>query len=291
MATGSEPRRLTLPGAELEGIVSFQTIGDARQLRGLMPTIADVVIVGGGFIGLEIAATCASLGKRTTVLEAGPRLMGRVVSPDISSFMLDRHRRFGVQVHLACPPLQFSGSDGKVTAVETAQGSIAADLVVVGIGSAARTALAETAGLAVEGGIVVDETLRTSDPFIWACGDAVSFPVDQPGGRWRLESVQNATDQGKHVALSLLGKTERFASVPWFWSDQGDIKLQMVGRSADAEESVVRGAVDASKFSLFHFAGGRLIGVDSINSPADHMQGRRILAKNEAFTPADLAAL
>ena len=291
IATGSEPRRLTLDGSELSGVATFQTIADARHLRDRLAAVADVVIVGGGFIGLEIAATCAKLGKRTTVLEAGPRLMGRAVSPEISDFMLDAHRRYGVQVHLSCPPLRFSGAHGSVTAVETKLGSIPADLVVIGVGSAPRTALAEAAGLDVEAGILVDEALRTNDPAIWACGDATIFPVEQPAGRLRLESVQNATDQGKHVALSMLGKTDRYAAVPWFWSDQGDIKLQMVGRSSGADESVFRGTAEAGKFSVFHYAGGQLIGVDSINAPADHMLGRRILAKGDVFTPAMVATL
>ena len=291
IATGSEPRRLTLDGSELNGVATFQTIKDARHLRDRLAVVSDVVVVGGGFIGLEIAATCAKLGKRTTVLEAGPRLMGRAVSPEISSFMLDAHRRYGVQVHLSCPPLRFSGADGSVAAVETSLGPIPADLVVVGIGSVPRAELAAEAGLDVEAGILVDVALRTNDPAIWACGDVTVFPVDQPAARLRLESVQNATDQGKHVALSMLAKADRYAAVPWFWSDQGDIKLQMVGRSSGADESVFRGAAEAGKFSIFHYAAGQLIGVDSINSPADHMLGRRVLAKGEIFTPAMVATL
>jgi len=235
-------------------------------------------VVGGGFIGLEIAGTARLLGKTVTVLEAADRLMGRVVAPEISRHFLALHRGWGTDVRLETPVGKIVGEGGCVVAVETATGdSIPAEMAIIGIGAVPHLELAESAGLAIGNGIVVDDFMTTSDPRIVAIGDAADFHHWQLNRRIRLESVQNAVDQGKAAAATLLGKGKPFRDVPWFWSDQGDVKLQMVGLSLDATRSVLRGRPEDGSFSIFHFVEEKLVAIDSVNRPADHVLGRRMI--------------
>jgi 3-phenylpropionate/trans-cinnamate dioxygenase ferredoxin reductase subunit len=265
LATGARVRVPPVPGIELENVF-------------LLRTAKDVVVVGGGFIGLELAATARLLGKTVTVLEAAPRLMGRVVAPAISSYFLDLHRAMGTTVRLEAPVQAILGENGMAVAVETLTGErIPADTVIVGVGVVPNVELAEAAGLAISNGIAVDEAMRTSDPDIVAAGDAVSFHHWALGRPVRLESVQNAVDQAKTAVATLLGKAEPYRAVPWFWSDQGDAKLQMVGLSNDADSSVLRGRSEDGSFSVFHYRGDQLVAIDSVNRAADHMLGRRLL--------------
>ena len=278
LATGARPRVPPIAGIEADGVLTLRHAADARAIRDRIAAANDVVVIGGGFIGLEIAATARLLGKTVTMLEAADRLMGRVVAPEISRHFLDLHRGWGSDIRLKTPVGHIVMEDGKVRGVATADGAaIAADIAIVGIGVLPNVELATTAGLAVENGILVNEFMETSVPEILAIGDVVSFEHWELGRRVRLESVQNAVDQGKTAAATLMGKRHAYREVPWFWSDQGDVKLQMVGLSQQATTSVVRGKPGAGAFSVFHYAGAKLVAIDSVNRPTDHMVGRRLI--------------
>ena len=290
LATGARVRVPPVPGIDLANVFLLRTVDDARRLKQRLAAARDVVVVGGGFIGLELAATARILGKTVTVLEAAPRLMGRVVAPAISAYFLELHRALGSTVRLETPVAALVGENGAVVAVETAGGErIPADTVIVGVGVVPNVELAAAAGLDVLNGIVVDEAMRTSDPRIVAAGDAVAFHHWALGRPVRLESVQNAVDQAKTAAATLLGKAEPYRAVPWFWSDQGDAKLQMVGLSMDADRAITRGDPASGSFSVFHYAGDTLVAIDSVNRATDHMLGRRWLAAGFSPPPEAVA--
>lgn len=290
LAPGARPRVPAIEGVGLGGVYYLRDAADARKLRTRIHEAETIVVVGGGFIGLEIAATARLLGKTVTILEAADRLMGRVVAPEISRHFLDLHRGWGSDVRLETPVGKLLGENGRVIAVETAAGeAIEADIAVIGIGVVPSTELAESAGLEIGNGVRVDDYLQTSRQEIVAIGDCVSFHHWELGRLVRLESVQNAVDQGKTAAATLLGTREPYRAVPWFWSDQGDVKLQMVGLSMDATRSVVRGRSDDGAFSVFHYKDDWLVAIDSVNRAADHMVGRRMLAGGIALTPEQAA--
>jgi 3-phenylpropionate/trans-cinnamate dioxygenase ferredoxin reductase subunit len=287
LATGARPRLPPVAGAKLDGVMTLRTAADARAIRPRLHAARDVVVIGGGFIGLEIAATARLLGKTVTVLEAAPRLMGRAVAPEISAHFLALHRGWGSDVRLETAVGAILGESGSVVAVADAHGGrTAADLAVVGIGVLPNVELATAGGIAADNGVLVDAFMQCTDPRVLAIGDCVAFEHWFNGRRVRLESVQNAVDQGKTAAATLVGAPEPYRAVPWFWSDQGDVKLQMVGLAADADRSVVRGNPADGHFSVFHYAGDRLVAVDSVNRAADHMVGRRLLAAGIALPPA-----
>jgi 3-phenylpropionate/trans-cinnamate dioxygenase ferredoxin reductase subunit len=287
LATGSRPRLPPIAGIELDGVMTLRHAGDARRLRERVTAASNVVVVGGGFIGLEIASTARLLGKTVTVLEAADRLMGRVVAPEISRHFLALHRGWGSDIRLSTPVGTIVGDAGRVVAVTARDGErIPADLAIIGIGVLPNVELAAEAGVATDNGIGVNDFVETSVPEIVAVGDAVSFVHWELGRRIRLESVQNAVDQGKIAAATLLGRREAYRAVPWFWSDQGDVKLQMVGLSGDATQSVVRGKAESGSFSVFHYAGDRLVAIDSVNRPADHVLGRRMIGAGISPQPA-----
>ncbi len=285
LATGTRPRVPPIAGVDLAGVHTLRDAADARRMHDGFIAAERVVVVGGGFIGLEIAATARGLGREVTVVEAADRLMGRAVAPEVSQFFLDLHRGWGTTVLLGSPVAALHGTGGRVTAVEAAGRTIPADLVVIGIGVVPNVEMAAAAGCAVENGISVDEHLATTVPGIFAIGDCVNFHERSVGRRMRLESVQNAVDQGKAVAKAIVGKGEPYHAVPWFWSDQGDVKLQMVGLANLATRRVLRGRPDSGAFSVFSFAGDRLVAIDSINRGADHMLGRRVLDGGTLPTP------
>jgi 3-phenylpropionate/trans-cinnamate dioxygenase ferredoxin reductase subunit len=289
LCTGARLRPLPLPGAELPGVFGLRSLDDSKAIRVALETAQDVVIIGGGFIGLEVAAVARQKGKRVTVLEAAERLMARVVPPQISSFYLDLHRDRGVEVVLGAAVSELVGRQGRIAAIKTGVGrEFPADLVLVGIGIIANAELAQAAGLEVAGGIVVDACGRTSDPAIVAAGDCTVQRLAD-GGLRRLESVQNALEQGKSAAVALLGRERPFSATPWFWSDQYDVKLQMAGLTAGFDQTVTRGDPATKKFSLYYFKAGTLIAIDSLNQSPDHLTGRKLLDKGISPTPAQAA--
>lgn len=290
LATGSRPRLPPIPGIALDGVMTLRIAEDARQMRERLVAAENIVVVGGGFIGLEIAATARLLGKTVTVLEAADRLMGRVVATRISEHFLDLHLGWGSDVRLRTAVGAIIGEGGRVVAVDTAAGDrIPADLAIIGIGVLPNVELASAAGIAVDNGIVVNDVLETSTPEVLAIGDVVAFHHWDLGRRIRLESVQNAVDQARAVADTLLGKPQPYRAVPWFWSDQGDAKLQMVGLTFDATSSAVRGKPEEGSFSVFHYAGDRLIAIDSVNRAGDHVMGRRLIGAGLSPTPEQAA--
>ncbi len=279
LALGARVREIQVAGADLDGVVYLRSLADADRIRTLLSRIDSVVVIGGGFIGLEFAAVARTMGKSVVVLEAQERLMARVVAPFVSTYFSQLHQRQGVEVVLSAQVAAILGAAGKVTGVETADGRrFKAGLVLVGIGVLPNVELAAAAGLTCDNGIVVDSHCCTGDADIFAAGDCCNHPNRFAGGRARLESVQNAADQGRVVAININGRAADYDVVPWFWSDQYQVKTQMVGINRGFDQMVVRGTPDADKFSVLYFNDGRLLAIDSINSPADHMAGRKLLA-------------
>ena len=290
LASGSRPRLPPIPGIDLDGVLTLRHADDARRLRDRLHRAGDVVVVGGGFIGLEIAGTARLLGKTVTVLEAADRLMGRVVAPEISRHFLALHRGWGSDIRLGTPVGGIVGEGGRVVAVETAAGErIAADIAVIGIGVVPNIELVRDVGVAIDNGVLVNDFMEASAPEIVAIGDCVAFDHWELKRRVRLESVQNAVDQAKTAAATLIGKREPYRAVPWFWSDQGDVKLQMVGLTASATRSFTRGKAEGGSFSVFHYAGERLVAIDSVNRPADHVLGRRMIGAGTSPPPEVVA--
>jgi 3-phenylpropionate/trans-cinnamate dioxygenase ferredoxin reductase subunit len=247
-------------------------------------------VVGAGFIGLEFAAVAVKRGVAVTVLEAAARPMGRGLSPQMSDYFTGAHLRMGTDLRLGEGLAALRGASGTVTAAVGSSGlEYPADLVVLGVGVRPCDELARGAGLAVDNGIAVDAQLRTSDPDIYAVGDCASFPGDASGRRLRLESVQNAVDQGRHVASAILGSAAPYAEVPWFWSNQGPLRLQIAGLVSPGDSTVLAGDEAGGRFSVFCFRNGRLVAVESLNRPADHMAARRVLAAGDLPTPEQVA--
>ncbi len=290
LATGSTPRSLPLPGGDAAGVHALRSRGDADAISARLALCQEqqrpVVVIGGGFIGLEVAATARKKGLAVTVLEAAPRLLGRVLAPALSDWYAALHRSHGVElVFDARIEALETAADGSVSGVRLADGHLLpAGLVVVGIGVNANDGLAQAAGLECERGIVVDACCRSSDPAIVAAGDCTARRLAD-GSLIRLESVQNATEQGKSAAAALLGQERPFTATPWFWSDQYDKKLQMAGLSGGAEQWAVRGDMTGASFSIYHFRADKLIAVDSVNAAKDHLQARKLLDAGISPTP------
>lgn len=290
LATGARPRRLPIPGSELDGVGYLRTLADAAALRERLAAANEVVLVGAGFIGLEFAAVAARLGKPVCIVEAAERVMVRVVSPPVSRAFAAVHERWGARLMFNTSIRRLLGEAGRVVAVETTQGEmIRADLVVICIGVQPNQELAATAGLAVQDGVVVNADLLTDDPAISAIGDCARYPSRFAAGLVRLESVQNAVDQGRCLAARFAGRPAPYAAVPWFWSDQGDYRLQIAGLCAGHDRAVLRGDPESGNFSVFCYHGDRLIGVESVNRPADHIAARRILGAAATIAPEEAA--
>ncbi len=289
LATGSRARVLPIEGAHLSGVHCLRTLDHVLAIQSELESARRVTVIGGGFIGLEMAAVARKLGKSVVVLEAADRLMARVVSHPVSDYFLSLHRRKGVDVRLNTQARALSESGGHVSSVTLQDGEILdTDLVVLGVGIIPNTELAEAAGLDCDRGIVVDACGRTSDPDIVACGDCTATRTDE--GLRRLESVQNAVEQAKAAAAALLGQERPFTAAPWFWSDQFHIKLQMVGISAGYDQMVVRGDMADETFSFCYFKQGTVIAIDSFNSPSDHMLGRRLIGNPRVRITPEQAA-
>ena len=290
LATGSRPRTLPLPGSDLSGVLSLRSLADARLIRDLSAQSEDVVILGGGFIGLEIAATLRAAGRTVTVVEAVDRLLGRAVAPVVASHVRQRLEATGVRILTGTSISRLEGENGHVVAAITSSGErLPARMVIVGIGAVPNVELAQDAGLTIANGIRVDHHMRSSVPEILAIGDAASYRHWFTGGDVRLESVQNATDQARLAARTITGHADAYSAVPWFWSDIGDMKLQMVGLTAGGDSHVVLGDLPDNKFSIYHYAGDRLLGIESVNRPGDHMLGRKMLGAGFSPTPETVA--
>jgi len=291
LTTGAAVRELPVPGSDLPAVHYLRSLEDAERIRTRLHSGAcRVVAVGGGFIGLEIAASARGLGHAVTVVEALDRLMARAVSPFVSGYYADLHRNRGVDVRLNAAVARIEqGTDTGVELVLADEQRLPADLVIVGIGSVPHTELAESAGLVCNNGIVVDEFAQTSDPDVVSAGDCTFHRNIRYDAPHRLESVQNAVDQAKVAAATLLGQVKAYDQVPWFWSDQFDAKLQMAGSSVHHDRHVVRGDPAAGAFSAFYFSGDKLVGVDSVNRPADHLVSRKLLASGVPV-PDDMIA-
>ena len=281
LATGSTLRRLSIPGSDLPGIHYLRSLSDADELRGQIGPGRRMVIVGGGYIGLEVAATAAQAGTRVTVLEAEQRLMSRVVSAAVADWLADLHRQSGVEICLGAQVSAFAG-EGRVQAVETATGSYEADAVVVGIGVLPSTRLACECGLRDEDGICTDEYCRTEDEAVLAAGDCARAVHTLLQSAVRLESVQNAVDHGQVAASVILGAPKPYSNVPWFWSDQYRMKLQITGLADPRDETVLRGDPSAGHFAAFRLRAGRLTAVEAVSSPRDFMMGKKLIAAGAA---------
>ena len=288
LCTGAVPRRL--PGAiggELPGVHVVRTLADVDAMAPAIRPGARALVVGGGYIGLEAAAVCRTAGMEVTLVEAAPRILGRVAAPETADRIRALHTARGVTIREGTGLERLTGDDHVTGAVLSDGTEIAADLVIVGIGITPATALAEAAGLEIENGIRADALGRTSDPAIWTAGDCASFPWH--GARIRLESVQNAIDQAEAVARNMLGAEAPYDPTPWFWSDQYDMKLQIAGLNTGYDRVVVRPGATAASASHWYYAGDRLLAVDAMNAPRDYMVGKRLIEAGRSPDPAALA--
>jgi 3-phenylpropionate/trans-cinnamate dioxygenase ferredoxin reductase subunit len=278
LATGSSPVRLNFPGSELAGIHYLRSIDDVEAIKSEFREGQRLLVVGAGYIGLEVAAVAIRAGLAVTVLEAESRAMSRSVCPTVADFFADRHRQAGVDLRFDARLTEMAGEANDVKTAITATGeSIECDLVIIAVGIRPRVELAEAAGLAIDNGIAVDPECRTSAPSVFAAGDCTSHPHPWVGQRIRLESVQNAIEQGKAAAATICGKPRGFDAIPWFWSDQYDLKLQIAGLSTGYDRTVIRGQPDDGSFSVYYLKNGAVIAVDSINDPRSFITAKQRL--------------
>ncbi len=289
IATGARVRRLPVTGAELAGIHYLRGIRDTEAIRGDLASGARVVVVGGGWIGLEVAAAASRLGGRVTVVEALDQLCARALTPDLADWVLALHRGHGVDVRLGTSVERFEGSERIARAVLSDGTAIEADVAIIGIGVVPNVELAAAAGIAVDNGIVVDDMGRSSDPDIFAAGDVTNHPNALLGRRIRLESWENAQNQAINAAKAMLGAGEPYAEIPWFWSDQYDVNIQLVGLPEGWTETVTRGDRDSGQFIVFYLKDGRIDGAAAIDTPRDIRFARRLMAAGKIVDPTQLA--
>lgn len=291
-ATGARNRVLKMPNADHSDVRYLRSLAESESIRQRLHKVRRVVVIGAGFIGLEFAATSAAKGLEVDVVEMAPRIMARAVSPAISTFFQARHEAAGCRIHRGRSVSGIETVNGRLQGVILDDGRrLPADLVVVGIGVIPNVELALAAGLPSRDGIVVDQHFATVDPNISAIGDCALFSSPRYRMPVRLESVSNATDQAKCLAARLTGQIKLFDNVPWFWSDQGNDKLQIAGLTNHCEETVFRGEPERSSFSVFCYSRGNLLGVESVNRAGDHMAARRLLAAGATVHPAEAANL
>ena len=293
LATGSTPRQLTVGGRNLAGVHYLRSIDDVERIRGELSGAKRVVIVGAGYIGLEVAATCRQLGHEVDVLEMADRVMNRVVAPEVSAFFMAEHERAGIRIHTQALVSHLEArpdDESRVGCVHTIDGrQIPADLVVVGIGVVPVTKLAESAGLAVENGIAVDEYCRTSDEHVWAAGDCTSHPSLRYHRAVRLESVDNAFEQSRSAAANMAGRPVAHDRVPWFWSDQFDLKLLIAGLNFDYDRVVMRGDPVTRAFTCCYLRGQELLAIDCVNQTKDFTAARKLIGERAHFDLQKLA--
>lgn len=286
LATGAAPRRPPIEGVRLGGVLALRDLHDAEILARGLSTVEDLVVVGGGFVGLEVAASAAAAGIRVTVVEAAPALLNRVVSADTAKAVEAAHRAAGTRVLTGVRPRRFVGEHGAITGVELEDGArLRAQLVLVAVGATPRDGLARAAGLHCEDGIMVDAYARASDGHTVAIGDCARFPDPSPtpgtASRLRLESVDSAVEQAKAAAATVAGSPRPYRGVPWFWSDQGDLKLQIAGLARASDEAVVRTGGRPGRHTVLRYRNGQLVAVECVNSPADFLVVRKALARGE----------
>ncbi len=289
LTTGARVRRLPVPGADLDGVFYLRTIEDSEAIRAQIAAGTEVAVIGGGFIGLEIAGSAVKRGAKVAVLEAADRLMGRSVAPEVSEWFARMHRDRGVDLRLGVSIAAIEGN-GTVSGVRLGDGSVVpAEVVVIGIGILPNVEIAEAAGLAVDNGIVVDDRGRTSHPDIWAAGDVANQPNAFAGRRLRLESYQNAQDQAAAVARNLCGADEAYEDSLWVWSDQHDVNLQMTGAPESWDGLLWRGDPDEGRFTVFYLAGGRIVAVNTVNNGREMRPARMLMESGRTVDPAALA--
>lgn len=286
LATGSTARKLPVPGGDHPDLLELRTLKDAERLKAVLGPGKRLAVVGGGYVGLEAAASARALGAEAVVIERAPRVLARVASETLSAFFTAQHRAHGVEIMTGAEVVAVA-HDG----VTLADGSVVqADAVLVGVGALACDSLARSAGLRCDDGVVVDEQARTSDPAIFAVGDMTRRPIPVHGGvSHRLESVPNALEQAKQAAAAIVGRPGQAAEVPWFWSDQYDFKLQIAGLPFDADRQVVRGDPTAGGFAVFHLNGDRVVCVEAVNAPPEFMAGKQLIGKGTSVDVAKLA--
>lgn len=284
LTMGSDPRRLPAAvGGGLNGVFVVRTLADVDAMASYVAAGKKVLIVGGGYIGLEAAAVCAKSGVQVTLVEMADRILQRVAAPETSEYFRTLHTRHGVDIREGVGLKRLTGADGRVTGAVLADGTeLEVDFVIVGVGISPASALAETAGVEIENGIRVDAQGRTSDPHIWAAGDCASFPYK--GNRIRLESVQNAIDQAEVVATNLMGAGRDYEPQPWFWSDQYDVKLQIAGLNTGYDQIVTRKG-DGDSISFWYYQGDTLLAVDAMNDPRAYMIGKRLIEGGKSPGP------
>jgi len=295
LATGSRARRLPALGdAALDNVITLRAADEAQRLRERLAQAQQVTVLGGGFIGLEVACTALALGKKVRVVEVAPRLLGRAVSPALSEHVLQTHRAAGMDIVLGASVGGFQAQGGRLASLEVNGESQPVDLLVLGIGAVPETALAQAAGIECADGVVVDAHMQTSDPAVLAVGDCTRFPDRRGGGgALRLESVQNANDQARTAVATLTGAPRAYDALPWFWSDQGSLRLQMAGlvppEGTPGMVTVRRPGPNETAFSLLHYVDGQLVCVESVNAPMDHMMSRKLLEAGKSPAPEQAA--
>jgi 3-phenylpropionate/trans-cinnamate dioxygenase ferredoxin reductase component len=279
LATGAEARRLQVPGVDLPNVCELRTRGDATFIAERVGPGTRLVIIGGGYVGLEVAASARHLGAEVTVLERESRVLGRVASVELADWLTTHHMRQGTQIHTSADVAAFrAGAEGSVAVVVLADGrEFPCDVALVGVGALPSDALARSAGLACDHGIVVDGSARTSDPAIYAVGDVTRRPLYHYDGAFRLESIPSAVEQAKQAACAIVGRERPKPEVPWFWSDQFDLKVKIAGILVDVQQSIVRGLPDDSRFAVYHCRDGRVVAVESVNSGSDFMASKQLI--------------
>ncbi|MDH3350834.1 MAG: FAD-dependent oxidoreductase [Gammaproteobacteria bacterium] len=289
LALGARVREIAVPGIDLPGVHYLRNISDVEGIRDGLSKSKQVVVVGAGYIGLEVAAVCRQLGLDVTIIEVEDRVMSRVVSPHVSDFYQLEHTNHGVRLLLSARVVAFGGKRRVKSVLTDDDQKIPADLVVVGTGILPNTELARAAGLDIDNGIAVDDRCQTSDTDIYAVGDCTSHPNSIYGRRLRLESVHNAVEQAKTAANNICGIETRYSQVPWFWSDQYDLKLQITGLSEGYDQVVLRGDPASRSFACLYLKDGSLIAVDAINAARDFMQSKALIANHAICDPEKLA--
>ena len=290
LATGARARQLPIPGADLAGVLALRTAADAELLKHALGPGKRLAVIGGGYVGLEAAASARALGAEVVVVERESRVLARVACETLSTFFQDYHRARGVAFELNAGVEAFEGPGDHITGVRLSDGRVLpCDVALVGVGAIPNDELAKDAGLATANGVVVDLEARTDDPAIFAIGDVTHRPLPLYERQFRLESVPNALEQAKQAASAILGRPGPAPEVPWFWSDQYDLKLQIAGLPFEADRQVVRGDVAAAKFAVFHLKGDLLQAVEAVNAPPEFMAGKQLIAKRTPVNAEKLA--